>query len=299
MGAEAGREGRGSMKTGGIEWHLLSDGTFALDGGAMFGVVPKPLWERKAKPDERNRIRLGMNPLLIRTGGKNVLVDAGAGRKEDAKFRDIFAVADETNVVDSLASHGLRPEDVDIVVYTHLHFDHAGGATRRNADGVVEPVFPRATHLVQRQELADAENPTDRSRASYFPENWVPIREAGLLEIVDGDVEVVPGVHTRVMKGHVRALTGVLIESEGERAFYPTDNVPTSMHLPVPWVMAYDLYPLDTVAFKETFLPAAIDEAWTVIFEHDPVVGAARVHRATRGIELETLVESPAVGLVS
>jgi glyoxylase-like metal-dependent hydrolase (beta-lactamase superfamily II) len=281
------------VKTGAIEWHLVSDGTFRLDGGAMFGVVPKPLWERRARPDERNRIRLGMNPLLIRTAGKTILVDAGCGRKEDAKFRDIFAVGDETNVVASLAHHGVAPEDVDVVVYTHLHFDHAGGATRRAEDGRVVPVFPNATHLVQKAELEDAEHPTERSRASYFPDNWVPIREAGLLEIVEGDVEVAPGVRTRVMKGHVRALTGVMLESDGQRAFYPTDNVPTSAHLPVPWVMAYDLYPLDTVTFKETLLPAAIDEGWTLVFEHDATVGAARVHKAERGFDLETVLASP------
>lgn len=284
------------MKTGAIEWHLLSDGTFRLDGGAMFGVVPKPLWERKARPDERNRITLGLHPLLIRTADKNILVDAGVGRKEDAKFRDIFAVRDETNVVESLAQHDLAPEDVDVVVYTHLHFDHAGGATRRDDDGRVVPVFPNATHLVQKAELDDAEHPTERSRASYFPDNWVPIREAGLLEVVDGEIEIVPGVRTRVMKGHVRALTGVMLESNGERTFYPTDNVPTSAHLPVPWVMAYDLYPLDTVAFKETMLPRAIDEGWTIAFEHDPEVGAVRIHRASRGFELETVSAAPPRG---
>ena len=282
------------MRTGSVEWHLVSDGTFRLDGGAMFGVVPRPLWAGQAPPDERNRITLGTNCLLLRSGGKTVLVDTGNGRKEDAKFREIFGFGDETDLVSSLAEHGVAPADVDVVVYTHLHFDHAGGGTARNEGGEVVPVFPNARHIVQRAELEDAGNPTVRSAASYLPHNWQPIADAGLLDVVEGEIDVAPGVRTMLMKGHVRALTGVVIESEGEKAVYPSDNMPTSAHAPVPWVMGYDLYPLDTVAFKEAFLPPAIDEEWTVIFEHDPVVGAARIRRDGRRLAFD--VVAPAVG---
>ena len=281
------------MKTGALEWHLVSDGTFRLDGGAMFGVVPKPLWERKTAPDERNRITLGTNCLLIRAGGRVVLVDGGLGRKEPAKFRDIFGFGEETDLVTSLAAHGVAPEQVDVVVCTHLHFDHAGGLTRI-VDGESTPVFPRATHLLQRAELEDALHPTVRSSASYFPYNWEPLQRAGLLELVDGGVDVVPGVRTQVLKGHIRALQGVVLESGGEKAFYPSDNVPTSAHVPVPWVMGYDLYPLDTVASKESFLPQAADEGWTLIFEHDPRVGAARIHRGEKGFEVEPVLAADA-----
>jgi glyoxylase-like metal-dependent hydrolase (beta-lactamase superfamily II) len=284
------------MRTGAVEWHLVSDGTFRLDGGAMFGVVPKPLWERVAPPDERNRIRLGLHPLLIRTAGQTILVDAGLGRKEKGRFRDVYGVGDEVGLVDSLAALGVSPEDVDVFVYTHLHFDHAGGVTRLDQEGRAVPVFPRARHLLQRAELEDAEHPTDRSRASYFPDNWVPVREAGLLEIVDGETEIAPGVRSVLMKGHIRCLSGVLIESGNERALYPSDTIPTSAHVPVPWVMAYDLYPLDTVACKEALLPRAIDEEWTVIFEHDPEVGAAKIRRAGKGFELERVAAAPAGG---
>ena len=277
------------MRTGAVEWHLVSDGTFRLDGGAMFGVVPKPLWERKAAPDDRNRITLGTNCVLLRSGGRTVLVDVGVGRKDPPRFRDMFGFGEETSLVASLAAHGVLPQDVDVVVCTHLHFDHAGGVTRLDEEGRAVPTFPKAVHLVQRDELVDAQNPTVRSAASYFAWNWEPLREAKLLEVVDGDVDVVPGVRTKVMKGHIRALQGVAIESGGEKAFYPSDMVPTTAHLPVPWVMGYDLYPLDTVAFKESFLPAAVDEGWTVIFEHDPNVGAARIHRAAKGFEVEAL----------
>ncbi|MGQ0723571.1 MAG: MBL fold metallo-hydrolase [Candidatus Eiseniibacteriota bacterium] len=284
------------MRTGAVEWHLVSDGTFRLDGGAMFGVVPKPLWERVAPPDERNRIRLGLNALLIRTAGRTILVDSGIGRKEKGRFRDVYGVGDETNLVDSLAALDVSPEDVDLLVYTHLHFDHAGGVTRLDEDGRAVPVFPRARHLVQQAELRDAEHPTDRSRASYLPDNWVPVREAGLLDVVDGEIEITPGVSSVLMKGHIRCLSGILIESDGARAFYPSDTIPTSAHVPVPWVMAYDLYPLDTVASKETLLPQVVDEEWTVIFEHDPEVGAAKIHRAGKGFELERIAPAPTSG---
>ncbi|MCA9751504.1 MAG: MBL fold metallo-hydrolase [Gemmatimonadetes bacterium] len=281
------------MRIGDVEWHLVSDGTFRLDGGAMFGVVPKPLWERRTSPDERNRITLGTNCLLIRSCGRIVLVDTGNGRKEDAKFREIFGFGEETDLVTSLAAHGVAPADVDTVVYTHLHFDHAGGGTRRDEDGRVVPVFPNARHVVQRAELEDAESPTVRSSASYLPHNWRPIADAGLLDVVDGEIDVAPGVRTMLMKGHVRALTGIVIESGNEKLVYPTDNMPTSAHAPVPWVMGYDLYPLDTVAFKERYLPAAIDENWIVAFEHDPVVGAARIRREGRGLEFEVVAPAP------
>ncbi|MFN8179919.1 MAG: MBL fold metallo-hydrolase [bacterium] len=280
------------MRTGAVEWHLVTDGTFRLDGGAMFGVVPKPLWERKAAPDDRNRITLGTNCLLVRSNGSTVLVDVGLGRKDSPRFRDMYGVGDESSLVTSLAAHGVAPEDVDVVVCTHLHFDHAGGVTRLDEDGRATPVFPRARHLVQRDELEDARNPSVRSAASYFPWNWDPLEAAGLLEVVHGEVDVVPGVRTKVMKGHIRALQGVAIESGSEKAFYPSDSIPTTAHLPVPWVMGYDLYPLDTVAFKESFLPQAADEGWTVIFEHDPKVGAARIRRAGKGFEVEPVAPS-------
>ena len=282
------------MRTGSVDWTLVSDGTFRLDGGAMFGVVPKPLWELRAPADDRNRILLGLHPLLVRSGGKTILVDCGIGRKETGRFPDIFGVGGETDIVRSLAEHGVAPEDVDVLVYTHLHFDHAGGGTRRDGDGRIVPVFPNARHVVQRSELHDAENATERSRASYLPENWEPVREAGLLDVVEGETELAPGVRTFLMKGHVRSLTGIVIESGGETVVYPSDNMPTSAHVPGPWVMAYDLYPLDTLAFKEQFLPQAIDEEWTVVFEHDPRVGAVKIRREGKRFDLETVLPAPA-----
>jgi glyoxylase-like metal-dependent hydrolase (beta-lactamase superfamily II) len=281
------------MRIGAIDVDLLCDGTFRLDGGAMFGVVPKPLWEKKAPPDSLNRILLGLHPLLIRTPGRVILVDTGIGRKEKEKFREIFAVGGETDIVSSLARFGLAPEDVDTVVCTHLHFDHAGGGTRLDAGGQPVPTFPRARHLLQRAELEDAEHPSLRARASYFPENWEPLRAARLLDIVDGEFEVAPGVRTLVMKGHIRAQMGVVIESGGARAIYPCDMIPTSAHVPIPWVMGYDLYPLDTVAFKEAWIPRIADEEWIVFFEHDPEVGAAKIHRNGKEWRIEEILPAP------
>jgi glyoxylase-like metal-dependent hydrolase (beta-lactamase superfamily II) len=281
------------MNIGSIRCDLVSDGTFRLDGGAMFGVVPRSLWERKTPPDSRNRITLGTNALLIRVEGRNILVDAGVGRKEPEPFREMFALGGETDIVTSLSEQGLAPQDIDTVVLTHLHFDHAGGITRRAGDGEVVPVFPKARHIVQRAELDDAEHPTSRSRASYLPENWVPVREAGLLDVVEGEVEVASGVRTVLMKGHVRSLTGVRVESGDECAFYPTDNMPTAAHIPAPWVMGYDLYPLDTLSFKESFLPRAVDEECVVFFEHDPRVGAARILRDGKRWAVEELLRAP------
>jgi glyoxylase-like metal-dependent hydrolase (beta-lactamase superfamily II) len=281
------------MKIGAIDVDLLCDGTFRLDGGAMFGVVPKPLWEKKSVPDASNRILLGLHPLLVRTNGRVIVVDTGIGRKETGRFPEIFAVGGETDVVSSLAQHGLGANDVDTVVCTHLHFDHAGGGTRKDEDGRIVPTFPRARHLVQRTELTDAEQPSARSRASYFPDNWAPIRDAGLLDVVEGEIEVAPGVRTLLMKGHIRALQGVVVESEGTRAVYLADTIPTAAHVPAPWVMGYDLYPLDTLAFKERILARIVDEGWILFFEHDPVVGAARLHREGREIAVEELLPAP------
>jgi len=286
------------MRTGSVEWDLVSDGTFRLDGGAMFGVVPRTLWEKKTTPDDRNRITLGTTCLLIRTGGRTILADTGIGTKEldNPKFRDVYGLGGETSLVESLAAQGVKPADVDIVVCTHLHFDHAGGGTMRPADGEkCVPVFPNARYLVHATELEDAKHPTVRSSASYFPENWEPLSEAGQMEVVGEEVELAPGVRTWVRPGHNRAITGVLIESDGEKALFPSDNLPTSLHVPVPWVMGYDLYPLDTVATKEEMLPQAIDEEWTLIFQHDPEVGAGKVRRDGKRLVVEPVCAAPTV----
>lgn len=268
MGKKDGEE----MKLGGFDISLLSDGTFWLDGGAMFGVVPKVVWDRLNPPDEENRIELGLNCLLIQTHDKNILVDTGFGDKFDEKFEERFKVNKAKNLILSLKEIGLTPKDIDMVINTHLHFDHAGGNTRLEA-GNPAPSFPRAKYVIQRGEWEDAINPNERTRASYLKENLIPIQEAGLLELIDGDTELLSGVRTIVTGGHTPNHQIVLLESEGKKALYLGDLVPTTSHIKTPYVMGYDLYPLDTMMKKREILNRALEEHWLLIFEHDPKIG--------------------------
>jgi glyoxylase-like metal-dependent hydrolase (beta-lactamase superfamily II) len=267
------------MRFGSFELDSLCDGYFRLDGGAMFGVVPKPLWERRAPADERNRIRLSMRPLLVR-GAKTMIIDAGVGEKMDAKSVDIYAIDRSSTVSRGLASLGLREEDVDLVLASHLHFDHAGGFTRRDASGVVVPVFPRATYVARTAEYEDAAHPHERNRASYLAENFLPLREAGVLELRDGDGVVMPGIRVVRTGGHTMHHQIVYIESEGRTAVFAADLIPTTAHIDNAWVMGYDLYPMDTLAFKSAFIREAIDREYLIFFEHDPDVSAGIIREA-------------------
>jgi len=272
------------------EFELISvnDGFFGLDGGAMFGVIPKALWERKTPPDRRNRITLAMRPLIVR-GARTMLIDAGIGDKEDEKFRDIYALDRARHLDHALADAGLSPEDIDLVLATHLHFDHAGGFTIRDATGRVRPRFPRAQYVVRRGEWNDATHPNARNRASYRPDNYMPLADAGVLQLVDEDQAIMPGVRVRRTGGHTMHHQVVEIESEGRSAVFVADLIPTTAHLPDPWIMGYDLYPLDTLAQKHAFVENAIDRGTLVFFEHDPSMIAGYI-RSRSG----TPVVSPA-----
>lgn len=256
---------------------IVSDGTFRLDGGAMFGVVPRVLWERVYPPDDRNRIRLGLNCLLIRTGDANVLVDTGIGSKWNERERDMFAVAHETTLEGSLADLGLSVDDIDIVISTHLHFDHAGGNTRLDESGSAVATFPRARYIVQSGELATARAPHERERASYLPENWEPLVASGQLETVDGEAEILPGISVFPVRGHNDWTQLVSVESGGERAVYFADILPTTRHLRPAWVMGYDLYPVELLERKKELLARAIAERWICVFEHDHETPMARI----------------------
>jgi glyoxylase-like metal-dependent hydrolase (beta-lactamase superfamily II) len=262
------------MKLGDIEFHILSDGQFRLDGGAMFGVVPRPLWEKRMPPDERNRITLGMNCLLIRSAGKWVLVETGAGDKWDAKQRDIFAIGGPPRLPDQLHARGVKPEQIDIVINTHLHFDHCGWNTRI-VDGKARPTFPNARYVVHRGELEHAKQPTERDRASYLPDNFRPVEESGQWWLLEGDREVAPGVEVVRLPGHTRDMQGVRISSGGQTAIFFADLVPTTAHLPFPWIMGYDLYPMTTLENKKKWIPEAARQGWLCLFAHDPQVPAA------------------------
>jgi glyoxylase-like metal-dependent hydrolase (beta-lactamase superfamily II) len=269
---------------GDIRIHALDAGTQRLDGGAMFGVVPKPLWERRIPADERNRIPLAMRCLLVEAADALVLIDNGSGNKEDPRFQDIYgldnAAADPshaTRLEDALQAAGFGIEDVDVVINTHLHFDHAGGNTRRAADGAVELAFPRARYVVQRGEFEWAHLSNERIRASYLPHNFDPVMAAGRLELVEGDVEVVPGIRLLRTPGHTPHHQSVLVQSAGETACFLADVVPTSAHLPLPWIMGYDVEPLVTLESKRTLLERARTEQWLLVFEHDPTLPWARL----------------------
>jgi glyoxylase-like metal-dependent hydrolase (beta-lactamase superfamily II) len=266
------------MQLGRWRVHAIQAGGMWLDGGAMFGVVPKPLWERKTQPDDRNRIPMGMRCLLVEHEAGPVLIDTGAGNKEDAKFRDIFAIENEeapgpTALEDGLrAAANLEPHDIAFVLNTHLHFDHAGGNTRLTPDGTVVPSFPSARYVVQRGEYAFATHPNERTAGSYFPRNYVPLHEAGLYELVDGETEILPGIRLLPTPGHVPFHQSVLLESDGQRALFVADLIPTAAHLPLPWIMGYDVEPLVTLETKRRILRTSAEEDWLLVFEHDPRV---------------------------
>ena len=257
------------MKWGQFELHLISDGNVWLDGGSMFGVVPKALWERKTTPDQQNRIRLALNCLLIQSGETNLLIDTGCGFKYTEKEIRIYRIEHETDILRELQRFEVRPEEVDFVINTHYHFDHCGGNTRLEGDQVV-PTFPNATYIVRRQEYEDANHPNERTMATYFPHNWKPLEERGLLRIIDDDEEIMPGVILVHTPGHTAGHQSVKVKSEGKTLFYIADLCPTSAHVPLPWIMGYDVFPLTTLEVRKRIYPQAAEEKWLLFFEHDP-----------------------------
>jgi glyoxylase-like metal-dependent hydrolase (beta-lactamase superfamily II) len=260
---------------GSVRIHALEAGLQWLDGGAMFGVVPRPLWERRIAPDARNRIPLALRCLLVEAPQALVLVDTGIGNKESPRFHDLYGVANEgepTRLEDAIRAAGHAPADVDIVVSTHLHFDHAGGNTLRDEAGVVRPSFPNARHVVQRREFDFAQSTNERIRASYLQPNIQPLVSAGLWDLVEGEVAVTEGVRVMPTPGHTPGHQSVLVESQGETACFLADVCPTSAHLPLPWIMGYDLEPLVTLESKRRLWDRARAGEWLLVFEHDPAV---------------------------
>src|SRR5712692_5506331 len=261
---------------GDLELISVSDGFFRLDGGSMFGVVPKPLWETRAPADSRNRIRLAMRPLIVR-GARTMIIDAGLGDKQNEKFCDIYGVDRRRHLDHALAEAGLSSDDIDIVLATHLHFDHAGGFTTRDASGRLRPRFPRAQYVVRRGEWEDATHPHERNRASYLFDNYVPLAEAGVLQLVDDDQTIMPGVKVRRTGGHTMHHQIVLIEWGGKTAAFVAGMMPTPAHAPDAWIMGCDLYPMDTLGAKKQFVKEAMAKDILVFFEHDPAVAAGYI----------------------
>jgi len=269
-----------TRRLGRFRIHALEAGLQRLDGGAMFGVVPKPLWEKRIPADARNRIPLAMRCLLVETPDALVLIDTGAGNKENEKFRDIYGLANEgspTQLEDALARAGFQPDDIDIVIDTHLHFDHAGGNTYVDADGNVHPSFPAAMYYVQKGEWDYAHWNNERIRASYLPPNFDPLLATNQWKFVEGVTEIVPGITVIPTPGHTPHHQSVLVTSEDETACFLADLIPTSAHLPYAWIMGYDVEPLVTLETKKNLLARAKAERWLLVFEHDPVVPWGRL----------------------
>ena len=262
------------MKLGDLEFHIVSDGSVRLDGGAMFGVVPKPMWEKKFPPDSRNRIQMGMNSLLIRAAGKTILVETGAGEKWDARRSDMYGFDPPPRLVDRLALRGVRPKDVNIVLNTHLHFDHCGGNTHLEGDRAV-PTYPNAVYMVQKGEFEHAQNPNERDRASYLSQNFMPMQESDQWQFLEGDQEIVPGLEVVRAPGHNADMQCVILRGGGKSALFFADLVPTSAHLPPAWIMGFDLYPMLTLENKKKWIGQVVREGWLALFVHDPAVPAA------------------------
>lgn len=281
------------MRLGELDLKLVGDGGFRLDGGAMFGVVPRTLWQRVKPPDERNCIRMATNCPLVARGGELVLIDSGIGDKTDEKFRAIFGLeAGARRLPAAIRAAGYEPGDVTHVLCTHLHFDHCGWNTRENGAGTLVPTFANARYWIERGELEHARSPNLRDRASYDARNWEPLFAAGAVELFDGEAEPVPGVRAVKAPGHNRDMCIVLLDGGGPagappagaaRAVFWADLVPTSAHVPYPWIMGYDLYPVTTLENKQRWLPRAAEGGWLSIFEHDPDVPLARLAADGRG----------------
>jgi glyoxylase-like metal-dependent hydrolase (beta-lactamase superfamily II) len=280
-----------SRTLGAWKIHAIQAGGQKLDGGAMFGVVPKPLWERRIPADDRNRIQLGMRCLLIEHDSGLILIDTGAGNKENAKFHDIYGLENSgangrTRLEDGIAELGYTPDDVSMVISSHLHFDHAGGNTWVNEGGEVQPAFPRARYVVQRGELDYATHTNERTAASYFERNFMPVGATGQLELVEGEVTIEGGITLIPTPGHVPWQQGILLESGGETAFYLADMCPTTAHLPLPWIMGYDVEPLVTLETKRRLLGRAEAEGWLLVFEHDASTAWGRIEREGKNVRV-------------
>jgi len=254
--------------SGGLRLTVLSAGTLRLDGGAMFGVVPKTMWAKLRTPDEKNRIRLGMNVLLVEDGDKRTLIDNGAGTKWDAKQRDIYAF-EALSPADLLEPSGLKPDDIDVVLDSHLHFDHAGGNTSFDSEGRVVPSFPNARYVVQKGELDFARSDNERIRASYIRDNFEPVATAGLFDFVEGDAKVDDRIDVLLAPGHTPYLHVPVVRTGEHTIAFLADLVPTASHVPFPYIMGYDLEPLRTLESKKRILGRAAREGWRLVFEHD------------------------------
>ena len=264
------------MLLGDIEITPLLDGYFRLDGGSMFGVVPRVLWEKKLPPDGRNRVRIAVRCLLVRDGKRTILIDSGQGNKQSEKFRDRFAVEQPLTLLDRLHHRGIRPEDVTDVINCHLHFDHAGWNTVREGGRIV-PTFPNARYWSQRGEWERSQHyRTEKDQGSFLEEDFLPL-EQPRWELPTGERSLTPGIEILPAPGHSLYTQGVLIRAGDQKVAFLGDLLPTTHHVPYSWISAFDLHPVESLATKRRILPRAVREKWICVFDHDPDIPAGRI----------------------
>jgi len=268
------------LTLGHFELIAVSDGTYQLDGGAFFGVVPKTLWEKKVQADTENHVPAGLNSVIVRTGDHTVLIETGIGNKMPDRLVKIYG--QPAKLLENLSSAGFSPEDFDIVINSHLHFDHCGWNTVRRGDKFLA-TFPRAKYYVQEGEWQHGRRQLERDAISYITENYDPLISSGRMQLLHGDQEIVPGVSVKIFPGHTRHMQAVIIRSAGQAACYISDLIPTTAHLDLTWVMAFDLFPLETIESRKQYYAQAIPEKWLTMFTHDPNVPWAYVEKDERG----------------
>jgi len=272
------------LKIADYEILTLESGYVSLDGGAMFGVVPKPLWSKSNPADELNRIILAMRLLLIKSADRIIITDAGVGKKMNEKLSKIYNVDHSTHdLISGLAAHNIKPEDITDVIITHLHFDHIGGATWQDEKNDLQLTFPNATHHVQKKHWEWAVKPSEKDGASFMGENYLPIQENNRLNLLDGPGQLFPGIEMIVLNGHTPYMQGIKISDGNETLFYCADLCPTATHIPLPYIMGYDVQPMVTLEEKKTIFPKAVEENWTFVFEHDPYNVAKKIIKTEKG----------------
>jgi glyoxylase-like metal-dependent hydrolase (beta-lactamase superfamily II) len=269
------------LKLGDFELSVFSDGTYPLDGGAFFGVIPKVMWSKRVAADDRNYVTSGLNSLLIRTGEKNVLVETGIGNKLSERMVRFYG--QPAKLLDSLAAGGVSPEEIDIVINTHLHFDHCGWNTTRDKNGKIVPTFPRAKYYAPEGEWQYGQSPSERDQISYISDNYDPLVASRQMTLLKGGEEIVPGVSVRVFPGHTASMMGVIVKSGGKTACYISDLIPTTAHIDISWGMAFDLYPLQTIESRKQYYAQSIPEKWLTIFTHDPQTPWAYIEKDGQG----------------
>jgi glyoxylase-like metal-dependent hydrolase (beta-lactamase superfamily II) len=265
---------------GDFELTIFSDGVYHFDGGAFFGVIPKIMWQKKVSADAENRIPSGLNSVLVRTGKQTILIETGIGNKLSDRMKKFYG--QPAQLLDNFGAGGVSPDDIDVVINTHLHFDHCGWNTVRQGDRIV-PTFPKAKYYVQEGEWQHARRQFERDRISYISENYDPLIESGQMELLKGDCQIAPGISVRVYPGHTAHMQAVMIESGGRKACYISDLIPTTAHIELTWVMAFDLYPVDTIESRKKYYAESIPEKWLTIFTHDPHTPWAYVEEDAQG----------------